>query len=318
MSFFIAILSGLLGGFGGIGYKISGSGKVNALQSASVLAFFGVIFFGIRAAMFDEWQSLTWQMVVLTIVTGVAQYLGQIMLKVTLDMGPLSLVWCAAALQFMPAIIFSYFAYNEPFTVFYLLALAALFAAIVSASFGQEKPADDKLRTPAWLFGLALLAMLTLFSSCAIAMKFGWYYHVPGSSESLMQNNGNVFFCLLYAAIFTFCTADVIIRKTLHFSVKGWIGNLMLAFGTILQFTLQKSVLHLPAALLFALSCSASILFTCIISTTFFHEKRTRSWYLTLLFALLAISFMALSPSQPQKNTPDINEDSKTLIEKEI
>ncbi|MCR4575743.1 MAG: hypothetical protein K5787_18445 [Lentisphaeria bacterium] len=318
MSFFIAILSGLLGGFGGVGYKISGSGKVNALQSASVLAFFGVIFFGIRAAMFGEWQLLTWQMVVLTIVTGVAQYLGQIMLKVTLDMGPLSLVWCAAALQFMPAIIFSYFAYNEPFTVFYLLALAALFAAIVSASFGQEKPADDKLRTPAWLFGLALLAMLTLFSSCAIAMKFGWYYHVPGSSESLMQNNGNVFFCLLYAAIFTFCTADVIIRKTLHFSVKGWIGNLMLAFGTILQFTLQKSVLHLPAALLFALSCSASILFTCIISTTFFHEKRTRSWYLTLLFALLAISFMALSPSQHKKNTPDINEDSKTLIEKEM
>ena len=318
MSFFIAILSGLLGGFGGIGYKISGSGKVNALQSASVLAFFGVIFFGIRAAMFGEWQSLTWQMVVLTIVTGIAQYLGQIMLKVTLDMGPLSLVWCAAALQFMPAIIFSYFAYNEPFTVFYLLALAALFAAIVSASFGQEKPADDKLRTPAWLFGLALLAMLTLFSSCAIAMKFGWYYHVPGSSESLMQNNGNVFFCLLYAAIFTFCTADVIIRKTLHFSVKGWIGNLMLAFGTILQFTLQKSVLHLPAALLFALSCSASILFTCIISTTFFHEKRTRSWYLTLLFALLAISFRALSPPQPKKDTPDINEDSKPLIEKEI
>ena len=110
MSFFIAILSGLLGGFGGVGYKISGSGKVNALQSASVLAFFGVIFFGIRAAYFGEWQSLTWQMVVLTIVTGVAQYLGQIMLKVTLDMGPLSLVWCAAALQFMPAIIFSYFA----------------------------------------------------------------------------------------------------------------------------------------------------------------------------------------------------------------
>ena len=87
MSFFIAILSGLLGGLGGIGYKISGSGKVNALQSASVLAFFGVIFFGIRAALLGEWQSLTWQMVVLTIVAGVAQYLGQIMLKITLAFG---------------------------------------------------------------------------------------------------------------------------------------------------------------------------------------------------------------------------------------
>ena len=314
MSFFIAILSGLLGGFGGIGYKISGSGKVNALQSASVLAFFGVIFFGIRAAYFGEWQQLTWQMVVLTIVTGVAQYLGQIMLKVTLDMGPLSLVWCAAALQFMPAIIFSYFAYNEPFTIFYLLALAALFGAIVSASGGQEKTDGGKLRSPAWLFGLSLLVMLTLFSSCAIAMKFGWYYHVPGAAESLMQNNGNVFFCLLYAAIFTFCTTDVIIRKTLHFSVKGWIGNLMLAVGTILQFALQKSVLHLPAALLFALSCSASILFTSIISTTFFHEKRTRSWYLTLAFALAAILFMAV-PSPQKESAPS---DSNPLIENEM
>ena len=319
MSFFIAILSGLLGGLGGIGYKISGSGKVNALQSASVLAFGGVIFFGIRAAYYGEWQLLTCQMVVLTIVTGVAQYLGQIMLKVTLDMGPLSLVWCAAALQFMPAIIFSYFAYGEPFTVYYSLALAALFAAIVSASGGQEKTdGGKKLHTPAWLFGLSLLLMLTLFSSCAIAMKFGWYYHAPEAEHSLMQDNGNVFFCLVYAAIFIFCTADVVIRKTWHFSTKGWIGNFMLMFGTLLQFALQKSVLHLPAALLFALSCSASILITCIVSTTFFHEKRTRSWYLTLMFALLAISFMALSPSQKNKETPDSNEGSKTLIEKEI
>ena len=60
MSFFIAILSGLLGGFGGIGYKISGSGKVNALQSASVLAFFGVIFFGkaAKAEVPSEIQAL--------------------------------------------------------------------------------------------------------------------------------------------------------------------------------------------------------------------------------------------------------------------
>lgn len=318
MSFFIAILSGLLGGFGGIGYKISGAGKVNALQSASVLAFFGIIFFGVRAAVFGEWQSLSWQMVVLTIVTGVAQYLGQIMLKVTLDMGPLSLVWCAAALQFMPAIIFSYFAYDEPFTVFNFLALLALFAAIVSASGGQENKDGGKLRSPAWLFGLSLLVMLTLFSSCAIGMKFGWYYHVPGSENSLMQNNGNVFFCLLYGAIFIFCTADVVVRKTWHFSAKGWIGSLMLAFGTILQFTLQKSVLHLPAALLFALSCSASILFTCIISTTFFHEKRTRSWYLTLGFALAAILFMAVPTPQKDTNEPSLQEDSKPLIEKEI
>ena len=37
MSFFIAILSGLLGGFGGVGYKISGSGKVGQSNWSPIL-----------------------------------------------------------------------------------------------------------------------------------------------------------------------------------------------------------------------------------------------------------------------------------------
>ena len=35
----IAILSGFLGGLGGVGYKVSNLGKVSTLQTAAVIAF---------------------------------------------------------------------------------------------------------------------------------------------------------------------------------------------------------------------------------------------------------------------------------------
>ena len=45
-----------------------------------------------------------------------------------------------------------------------------------------------------------------------------------------------------------------------------------------------------------------------------FHEKRTRSWYLTLAFALAAILFMAV-PSPQKEASPS---DSNPLIENEM
>ena len=52
----IAILSGFLGGLGGVGYKVSNLGKVSTLQTAAVIAFFGAAFFGLRAAYLEEWS----------------------------------------------------------------------------------------------------------------------------------------------------------------------------------------------------------------------------------------------------------------------
>ena len=59
MGILLSLLSGLLNGLGGIGYKVADLGKVNAIQSAAMLSLGGTLFFGIRALLGGEWQHLT-------------------------------------------------------------------------------------------------------------------------------------------------------------------------------------------------------------------------------------------------------------------
>lgn len=134
----IAIFSGALTALGGIGYKIAGFGKVNVVQNAGVLSLFGVLFFGLRAVMTGELEYGSWELLMLAGGCGIFQYFGVLLLQRGLMMGPLSLVWCASSMQFMPALVFAYFAYGEPLTKFHLTAIVMIIGGIVSASFHWE------------------------------------------------------------------------------------------------------------------------------------------------------------------------------------
>lgn len=286
----------------GVGYKLTTMGKGNVMQSTAALSFCGVAAFGIAGVCNGGWNAVTWQLAVLAAAVGVFQYIGMLAFRKAMNSGPLSLVWCAVSLEFMPAVIFAALVYHEKFTFCYFLALLAVIAAIVSASFGGGKQQDgggenarrmnfrDRLN-----FGLLLAALLILFGSAMMSLKFASYYHIGDSTDSLLAGGADKpFYAILYASLLVFTIIDLAVQRSWTSNLLCWTGMGLNSAGTLAAFALQLVILNQPATITFALPQSISILCASLISTLFLHEKRTGSWYATLLFSLAAIILMVV------------------------
>ena len=293
MGILLSLLSGLLNGLGGIGYKVADLGKVNAIQSAAMLSLGGTLFFGIRALLGGEWQHLTWELAGLTLAIGLCQYLGLVLLALGFRLGPLSLLWCSASLQFMPAMLFAWLVYDEPITLCQWLGLIPLTGAIASASLGGNASPSTSSRTRILPFLLILISLPFLFSSVGVGMKFGNYHQVPEQPDAMLRLAGNVFFSLVYLVMLLLNATDLTLRRRWHFSRLGMIGSLLTTVPIGLSFVVQLHIVAAPAALVFALSASMSMFSTAMLSTTSLHEQRTPQWYATLLCSILAVILMA-------------------------
>ena len=293
MGILLSLLSGLLNGLGGIGYKVADLGKVNAIQSAAMLSLGGTLFFGIRALLGSEWQHLTWELAGLTLAIGLCQYLGLVLLALGFRLGPLSLLWCSASLQFMPAMLFAWLVYDEPITLCQWLGLIPLTGAIASASLGGNASPSASSRTRILPFLLILISLPFLFSSVGVGMKFGNYHQVPGQPDAMLRLAGNVFISLVYLVMLLLNATDLTLRRRWHFSRLGMIGSLLTTVPIVLSFVVQLHIVAAPSALVFALSTSMSMFSTAMLSTTFLHEQRTPQWYATLLCSILAVILMA-------------------------
>ncbi|MGN0867373.1 MAG: EamA family transporter [Oligosphaeraceae bacterium] len=302
----IALASGFCGGLGGVGYKVSNMGKVSTLQAAAVIAFFGALFFGVQACHQGEWALFSWQVAGLALASGFSQYLALVLFAWALKKAPLSLVWCASSLEFMPGLLFAWLAYDEPMSYCRWAGLVALLGAIVVASFAggeetpgkeqgadlppePEKPSASRPSVPTML--ATLIALPLLFGGLFVCMKWGSYLPAPGAPEKvIMDATGNIFMCLVYFTMMVTCACHVTATREWNITRLGAWGCALATIPTVASFFLQLCiVVEAPAAVVFALTYSMSMFSTAILSTLFLGERRTRTWYATLGLALLAV-----------------------------
>ena len=297
-SVLIALASGFCGGLGGVGYKVSNMGKVSTLQTAAVISFFGALFFGARACLLGEWTLFSWQVASLALASGFSQYLALVVFALALKKTPLSLVWCAASLEFMPGLLFAWLAYDEPMSLWLWAGLVALLGAIVVASFagseeeGEKKPQEQGRGRPSvGTMLVTLIALPLLFGGLFVCMKWGSHLPTPGAPEKvLMDATGNIFMCLVYFTMMVTCACHVSAKREWNITPLGAWGCALATVPTVASFFLQLCiVVEAPAAVVFALTYSMSMFSTAILSTLFLGEKRTRTWYATLGLALLAV-----------------------------
>lgn len=300
----IAILSGFLGGLGGVGYKVSNLGKVSTLQTAAVIAFFGAAFFGLRAAYLEEWSLFCWQTGALAFASGFSQYLALVLFAWALKRVPLSLVWCASSVEFMPGLLFAWLAFGEPMSSWRWAGLAALLGAILVASFsggeeggqnGEKDGQPGERRPSGGVMLAALIALPLLFGGLFVCMKWGAHLPMPGSPEKvLMDATGNVFMCLVYLTMLVTCALHVTCSREWSFTPLGGGGCALATIPTVASFFLQLCiVVEAPAAVVFALTYSMSMLSAALLSTLFLKEKRTPTWYATLGLSLTAVLFIS-------------------------
>ncbi|MEA4862416.1 MAG: hypothetical protein AB7F40_10635 [Victivallaceae bacterium] len=288
-----AILASLAGVcFAGIGiaYRFGEPRGVSPMQSFFFASLIGAGW--CLASGYGELSSAPWFFVPAAFALGLSQYLPVRLMQIILKLGPLSPMWSALMLYFVPVILFSSLFLGEPFTLWNLSSVlaavvAVLAAAVGGADSGPGRPAAG--RRGRMVYGLLLLALL--FANCLLGMgqKLLATLHTA-DGYNLMDRCGMLFLGVMYLGIALPLFVNVSVGKGWNFKSRMWPAvALLAAAGTVGGMMLQTFLLPYPAALYFTCSSSASVLFAAIFSAAIFREKRTKWWYATVGATVLSI-----------------------------
>ena len=287
---FLALLAGAIFAVSGVAYRIGGMGKAEPIQCGVFLSVLGFLLFGFIG--YREWQNIDGRLAVIIAIAGIFQYLVIVLLRWGLKLGPLSPVWCAASLNFIPTIIYAAIFCNEKLSIFQYFSIAATVGAIVSASFGnktQEEQKSSSLLTKI-LYCIILLALVIFNSSLGIALKLCTHLTFPGSDITYNAGCGNVILSVVYFIIMACGAADLTVRKKWVFNKLSCTGGVLLGISSTTGYALLLYLVgRAPAVTVFALSSTVSILVVALISVAFMHEKINRAWFLTVGFSVLSI-----------------------------
>ena len=285
----LSLLAGMMFAFSGIAYRIGTTGNVQPIQCGVGLSFIGFLGFGLIG--YQEWQNLDFRLLMIITVTGITQYLVVALLRFAFKIGPLSPVWCAVSLGFIPVIIYSALMHGEQLSICQYISIAATVGAIISASFSTK---DDEKRESSSgkkiIYCLLLLVLVLFNSTLSMALKLCTKLTLSDGSMDYTEACGNVILSLVYFFIMVLGAIDLTVRKKWVFNRYAGFGSGLLAIGACSGYGLQLYLVdRAPAVIVFALSNTVSILGAALISVFVFKEKITRSWYFTIGFSIAVI-----------------------------
>ena len=171
----LAIVSGLLMSLIGVAFGLGGRHGVRPPHIAVFMGLCGLVVFGALAGR-DVLRATPAAVWWIGLATGITQYLGVVALGAALRRGPLSPAWCAAAMIFLPVLVYARIALGEQVGGLRLTGVALACVCVVLASLqGGNAPAgagrrDWNIRATLF-YGLLLVLVVVNASSVAVAMK---------------------------------------------------------------------------------------------------------------------------------------------------
>lgn len=292
VGFLLAAVSGLSLSLIGVAFRLGQSRNVMPLHIATSIGIFGALFFGFQM----DWASMGQiQLFIfgLALLNALGQILSMELTKVGLKKGPLSPVWCALNLTFLIVIVYSFLFLGEQLNVFQYLALLAGILCVIAAS-NLGKTASEKDRRMSLkdkiTYGMILILILLGNSVVFVTIKDLGMRAIPaGGNTYLGAYLPNIYF-ILYATMAIVCGLVAFFQKTRPTSGLALVGlGVMAGIGSIGGLYLLSRCVALPAALVFTINGMVTILGGTLASVLFFGEPRTKAWYATLGFGILAV-----------------------------
>lgn len=291
--FAVALLSSLAGVcFAGIGiaYRYGEPRGISPMQSFFFASLIGAVWCLARGA--GELAAAPWFFLPAAFALGLSQYLPVRLMQAILKLGPLSPMWSALMLYFVPVIIFSSLFLGEPFTMWNLASVLAAVVAVLAAAVGGADSGQGKAaagRRGILVYGLLLVALL--LANCLLGMGQKLLATLSSSDGyPLMDRCGTLFLGVMYLGIALPLLVNVSADKGWNLKGRVWpLLALLAAAGTVGGMIIQTFLLSYPAALYFTCSSSASVLFAAIFSAAVFREKRTKWWYATVGATVMSI-----------------------------
>lgn len=288
----LAGLSGVSLSLIGIAFRIGQSQNVVPLHIATSIGICGAIFFGIQMNP-DYLGQIPLFIYGLALLNALGQILSMELTKIGLKKGPLSPVWCALNLTFLVVIIYSAIFFKETISVFqYLALLAGILCVIAASNLGKTESDKNQIISlrDKILYGLMLILILLGNSVVFITIKDLGTRVIPGSNSTYLSAYlPNIYF-ILYLTMAIVCGLVAFFQKIKPVSGVALVKiGLMAGVGSIAGLFLLSLCAALPAALVFTINGMITILGGTLASVFFFGEPRTKAWYATIGFGVLAV-----------------------------
>lgn len=290
--FLLAAVSGVSLSLIGIAFRIGQSRNVVPLHIAASIGLCGALFFGLQMEPANLTQIPLF-IYGLALVNALGQILSMELTKVGLRKGPLSPVWCALNLTFLVVIVYSAIFLHEQLDLYQYLALLAGILCVVAASNLGKSATDSSQRLTSkekLVYGVILLLILLGNSVVFITIKDLGMRRLPDDSATYLGTYlPNIYF-ILYATMAIVCGVVAIFQRVRPTSGRALIGlGLMAGVGSIGGLYLLSLCATLPAALIFTINGMVTILGGTLASVLFFGEPRTRAWWATIGFGIVAV-----------------------------
>ncbi len=287
----MAILAGFSFAVIGVSLRAGTQRGAHLLHLVTVSAVIGTVYFCARFAASGGVPQLS--VIVLGLIAGITQYVATRIMDRALKAGPLTPLWCAMMLNFMPVTVYACLALGETLSIWQVgTIVTAVGCVVVAAGMAHEEKAacgSAPLPRQRWVYGGILAVVFICNSFLSIAIKYMAMMPAKGGG-TLMSAYSDAFMVVMYASILGLLLVDQLVTKRPMMNPRYVLGfGLVCGMGSVGGVSLLARCAAFPAALVFTVCTIASLLFTSLVATFFLGEKRNLRWYIVVGLAILAV-----------------------------
>lgn len=290
----LAVLAGIAFCIGGILFKVGQGHNLTPMQILVIAAGVGFLIFIVQAfqSPLGEVPAIVF---ILAVVAGVSQYFLVLLLRLALKLGPMSAMWCAVSLMFVPVIFYSWLALGQGLTGVKIMSVCAAVACVIAAAEAnrrsQHKISPHHRLTYRRAFAyLGLLVGIFLVNGVSAGSQFDLSQRAADTSRTLLKEYGTVYYAAFYATIMASAAIDLAARRKLLASLRAawWLG-ILTGLGSAAGMYMAGAASIAIGSISFALTGAAGILAAAVAGTIFFSEKRSLMWYATITLGVAAV-----------------------------
>lgn len=300
----LAAVSGISFSVMAIAYRLGAPRRVTPSHILLVACVMGMIVFGTQSL--GQWSHLPSRVVLLAATAGVSQFALLRLMHWGLKHGPLSPLWCALMLGFIPVILYSAVFLGEALAARHYLAVATATGSVLAAAFADtilhrlaRKPAPAEI-PPAqrhlhrnlresFLYASLLMTILLTNAIASIVVKELSTRTGPAGNSD-MNDFRYCYLFLLYLVI----ELGIVVELACSKAPAAPRGS-VLALGTLAGAGTIAGMITLTiysagqAATVFTVSGVASIVATSVGAVLLFGEKMTLGWLLSVGLGLATV-----------------------------
>ncbi len=287
-----AVASGALFTLIGFAYRMGKGRSVLPVQILFIVSLFGGAFFGAKSFA-AGWGNPPSQVYLLGLMAGLAQYVVVKLIRLGLDRGGLSAVWCALSLGFLIPALYGVLWLGDLLTALQYLGVGCGVGCVVVASWKSEAPQQVDAKgissSPVFL-GLVLLGILVLNGLLPLSIK-----EVSSLAAATKIDHLSHFFFLLNVVLGGAILVDQIATRTWRTVRRDllWLGP-MAATGSVTGLLLLATACTLPAAVVFTVNGISGICTVAVVSALAFGEKVNLRWVSTIGLGLACVALLNL------------------------